>query len=132
MLERLAFEILHGDEEAAAILCDFVNRADVGMIQGGSGAGFTAETLEGRGVFGHIVGEKLQGNRAAEIDVFGFVDDAHSAAAKLLENAEVGDRCAWDERGRGRRVGHRAGILTMKRTALQGETKMAGVSSSKT
>jgi hypothetical protein len=104
MLERLAFEILHGDEEAAAIFGDFVNRANVGMIQRGSGAGFTAKTLEGRGVFGNVVREKLEGNRAAKIDVFGFINDAHPAAAELFENAEVGDRRARSERGRGRRV----------------------------
>ena len=104
MLERLAFEILHGDEEAAAIFGDFVNRADVGMIQRGGGASFAAETLKGRGILGNVVGEKLQGNRAAKIHVFGFVDDAHPSAAELFENAEVGDRRARSERGRGRRV----------------------------
>jgi hypothetical protein len=35
LLERVAVEIFHGNEGAAQVLADFVNSADVGMIQGG-------------------------------------------------------------------------------------------------
>jgi len=45
------------------------------MVQGGSGAGFTAETLERLWVVSDIVGKELQGDEAAERGVLGAVDD---------------------------------------------------------
>jgi len=45
---------------------NFVNGADIGMVQSGSGAGFTAKTLEGLGVVRDIVGQKLEGDEAAQ------------------------------------------------------------------
>ena len=39
--ERLAFDQLHGDERQAVGFADFVNDADVRMIERGGGARFT-------------------------------------------------------------------------------------------
>jgi len=36
-------------------------------------------------------GEKLEGNEAVELQILGFVDDAHSPFAKLLEDLVVAD-----------------------------------------
>ena len=59
VLQRLAGEAFHHDEEMAVMLADFVDGADVGMVQRRCGAGFAAETLEGLRV--------LRGNRREEI-----------------------------------------------------------------
>jgi hypothetical protein len=61
------------------------------MVEGGGGAGFSLEALEGLRIFGDVVGEKFQGYEAAELGVFGFVDDAHATAAELFDDAVVRD-----------------------------------------
>ncbi len=68
---------------------DFVDGADVGVVEGGGGFGFAAEAFESLRVGGEGVGEKFQGDEAIEESVLGFVDDAHSAAAETFEDAEV-------------------------------------------
>ena len=70
---------------------DGVNRANAGMIERGSRAGFTEETLEGLFVAMRGFRKKLQGDTPAKLGVFGFVDDAHAAFAELAENAVMGD-----------------------------------------
>src|SRR4029077_7721116 len=43
MFQRVAFEELHGDEGDAILVANFVNCADVRMIEGGGGARFAAK-----------------------------------------------------------------------------------------
>ena len=73
------------------LIVDFVDGADVGVIECGSGFGFPFEAVEGLGVFGEFVGEKFEGDEAAELEVFGFVDHTHAAAAEFFGDAVVGD-----------------------------------------
>ena len=40
---------------------------------------------------GEIVGQKFQSYEAPEFDVFGFVDDSHTAAAEFLDDPVVRD-----------------------------------------
>jgi len=63
--ERLPFQKLHGDERLTFVLAKFVNRADVGMIQGRGGAGFTLEALQGSAVFRQFFPQELQSHRPA-------------------------------------------------------------------
>src|SRR5215469_1016399 len=67
----------------AVLVADFVDRADIGVIQCGGSARFAAKAFEGLRVFGYIVGKKLQRYEAAEFGVFGFVDDAHTPPPSL-------------------------------------------------
>ncbi len=46
VLECVALEQLHGDEGLAFILVDFINRADVGVIQAGSSLRLTLKSLQ--------------------------------------------------------------------------------------
>src|ERR1700733_6098939 len=46
MLERRSVEILHRNEGLAFILSDFVNRADVGMIEGGRGSRLASKPFQ--------------------------------------------------------------------------------------
>ena len=94
VLQGLAAEALHHDEEMAIVLADFVDGADVGMVQRRSGAGFAAEAFESLGILGSIVGKKLQGDEAAELRVFRFVNHSHAAAAEQFNDAVVGDGLA--------------------------------------
>ena len=87
MLERRPFKKFHRDEGLGVVLANLVNRADVGMIQGRRSAGFAAEPLEGLCVLGKFFRKEFQRDEASELEVFGFVDHAHPAAAQFLDNA---------------------------------------------
>ena len=64
------------------------------MVEGGGGARFTLEPFERLGVSAEGRGKKFQGDAASEMEVFGFVDDAHAARAESLADVVVGDACA--------------------------------------
>ena len=67
MLQRHAVEELHGDEGLLAILfADFMDGADVGMIQRRGGSGFAPEAFQGLRVLRDIVGQKFQGDEASK------------------------------------------------------------------
>ena len=65
VLQRHAIEKLHGDERAAILLADFVDGADVGMIQRRRGARLAPERSSAAGL-GDVVGQELQRDEAAE------------------------------------------------------------------
>lgn len=72
-------------------LIDFVNRADVRVIQSGCGARFALESLERIGMPGQLLGEKLKRQKPPEPGVLGLVDHAHTAATQPLQNPVTGD-----------------------------------------
>jgi len=94
VFQSLAVEKFHGDEVAAFEFVNFVDGANIRVIQGGGGLRFTLETFQSLRVAGEIFGEKFERDEAAELGVFGFVDDAHSAAAEFFQDAVVGDGLA--------------------------------------
>ena len=47
------------------------------MVQSGSGFGLTLETAESLGIFSYIVREEIQGNEAAQFDVFSLLADEY-------------------------------------------------------
>ena len=73
------------------MLPDFVDGADVRVIQRGSSLSFSLETSQRLGVFGYFFGQELQRDKSVEGYVLGLVDDAHPAAAELLDDAIVRD-----------------------------------------
>ncbi len=88
--KSLAFHQLHGDEGPAIYLVNFVDDADVGVVQGRCRFGFPLEPAEGLGIAGQFFGKKLEGYVTSELKVFGFVDNPHAAAADLAQNAVMG------------------------------------------
>ena len=104
LLQRGALQILHGDEGAAVLLADIMNGADVGMIQRGRGSSLALEPAQRLTVAGEFVRQELQRDEAMEPGVLRFVNHAHSAAAKLLDDAVVGERLADQGIGALRRV----------------------------
>jgi len=107
VFERGAVEKFHGEECLIAVSPDFVDGADIGMIECRSGTGFATEAFEYLRVAGEIIRKKLESNKAAEFEVFGFVDHTHPAAAELLQDAVVGDGLAEARLG----LRHGAAIL---------------------
>ncbi len=108
VLEGLALEVLHRDEGLAVGVADFVDGADVGVVEGGGGFGFAAETFEGLGIAGERFGEEFQSDETVEERVLGFVDDAHSAATESFDDAEMrdglSDERVWVGHGRGNTI----------------------------
>src|SRR5580692_9842749 len=94
VLQGLAVEKFHGDEGLAVFLADVVDGANVGMVQGGCGLGFALKAGESLGVARNFVGKEFQGDETMEARVFGFVNHAHAAAAKFLDDAIVGNGLA--------------------------------------
>src|SRR5271154_7028337 len=94
MLQRQSIQKLHGDECLAVLVVDFVDGADVGVIQRRGRLGFALKTGERLRVFGYVVGQELKGYEPAELYVFGFVDHTHPAAAEFLDDAIVRDGLA--------------------------------------
>jgi hypothetical protein len=94
VLQRLPLQQLHADEGLALVLVDVVDGADVRVIQGGRGPGFTPEPFEGDLVAKELLGQELQCDGSVETGVLGLVDDTHASATELLEDAVVGDGLA--------------------------------------
>src|SRR5579872_6551040 len=89
MFERYSFEKFHHDERLAFMLPDLMNGADVGMIERGGGARLAPESFERLWVSGYALRQKLQRNKTAELDIFGFINHAHTAAAKFFDDSVV-------------------------------------------
>ena len=98
--QRLPLDQLHDEEGLALVLVDVVDRADVGMVQGGGGAGLAPEPLQPLGIPGILLGQELEGDAAAEAGVLGLVDDPHAAAAERLQREVVGEGLADRDRAR--------------------------------
>src|SRR5580704_838948 len=89
MLQGHAIQVLHGDEGLVAMPADFVDGANVRVIERGRGPGFAAKTLQRLRIAREVIGQEFEGDEAAEFGVFGFIDYAHAAIAKLLDDAVV-------------------------------------------
>jgi hypothetical protein len=88
----LPIEEFHGDESAAVLLADVVNRADIWVPQRGAGFGFATEAFESLAVACGVVRQEFERNKALEAGVLGFEHRAHAAASEFFENAVVRDR----------------------------------------
>ena len=123
--QRLTLQILHDDEKLSIVLANLMDCADVRMVKSGSGASFPLKTLERLTVRGHILGKKLQRNKAPKLGVFGLVHDAHSAPAEFFDDAVV--RNGRTDEGGG--FGHR-GILGCADTQVNAQASTTGYSDS--
>jgi len=70
----------------AVLIVNFVDRADVRMIQRGSGNGFPLEAAKRLWVFGYIVRQELQGYKPAELDILSLVNHTHPSASQLFDD----------------------------------------------
>ena len=84
--ERVAFEELDGDVRDPVAIADVVNREDVGVRQGGDGAGLAIEPLAHRRVGERAGRHCFDRNVAAQTRVARAIHLAHSAAADGLDD----------------------------------------------
>src|SRR5205085_1668174 len=85
--EGPAFEVGHGEEEGAADLADVVDGAEVGVVDGGGGAGLAEEALARLRAVAGGEGGDLEGDAAVELRVVRQVDRPHAALAQEPEQA---------------------------------------------
>jgi hypothetical protein len=88
-LESLAFQQLHGNEMAATVFTNLIDRTDVGMVQRGSGARFPLKTVERERIFFRLGGQEFERDMPAQVDVFCLIHNAHPPAAELRKDAVV-------------------------------------------
>src|SRR2546427_7271673 len=91
LLERPAFQQLHGDKVPPINLCDLINSADVGMVQSRGSSRLTLKTLQSRRIFFQITRQEFQRDVAPQAEVFCFINHTHATAAKLVQDAVVGN-----------------------------------------
>src|ERR1700747_518592 len=87
----MAGEKLHGDELLALFFANFIDGANVWVIQRGGGLRFALEAGESLRIASDFGREELEGHEAVELGVLGLVDDAHPAAAQFFEDVIVGN-----------------------------------------
>ena len=91
VLQGCALQKFHHDEVELLVIPNVVNRADVGVIQRGRGAGLTLKPFSGLRVLGEIIRQELHRNSASQPKILGLVDHSHAAATQLAQNAVVRD-----------------------------------------
>ena len=109
MLQRLPIEKLHRNEGLTVVFADFMDGANIWMVQGGSSLRLTVETAESLGVWREPVWKELQGNEAVQLGVLGLVHHTHTATTQLFEDAVMGEGLSDERVG----VRHGAAILAL-------------------
>ena len=70
-------------KERPSCFADFVDRANIGMIESGSRTSLAAKAFQRLRVAGEFIGQKFEGDKAAKLDVLGLVNNSHAPAAQL-------------------------------------------------
>src|SRR5271167_1179615 len=69
------------------MLIDFIDGADIGMIDSRRGARFPLKPFHRYPVLGHVSRQELECNLTAESEVLGAVNHTHAAFAKFFDDA---------------------------------------------
>jgi hypothetical protein len=102
VLQRHAVQILHGDERVAFVAANFIDGADIGVIERRCASCFPAKTFQSKRVLGCGLGQELEGDKSAEFVILGFVDYTHATAPEFLQDTVARD----DLPARGMGLGH--------------------------
>ena len=89
VLQRDPVQKLPRDERLPVLVVNFVNRADVRMIECRGSFGLALKAAECLRVLGYVVGQELESHKTTEFDILGLVHHAHPATAELLDDAVV-------------------------------------------
>jgi hypothetical protein len=95
-------DVLHDDVRQAVGLTHVVDRAYVGVVEGGAQAGLALEPPPRPFAAGEVGIEDLDHDRPAQTRVFGFVGGALPAASQLLQDPVVGEKAPGFQGGHGR------------------------------
>jgi hypothetical protein len=101
VLERLPFEELHGDKPSRVALIDFVNGADIRVIERRGRLRLALEAGQRLRVLGYFIAKKFQGHEAVKGYFLGFVDDIHSAppSFSMMQKWEIVSPESGEESG---------------------------------
>ncbi len=91
MLQRLPVDELHDNVGRSVFFANVIDRADVWMVEPRCSLRFTPKAFQRSGVFGGMLGQKLQGDRAMQTLVLCFVNDTHAPATELARDLVVGN-----------------------------------------
>src|SRR5581483_2440212 len=97
VLERTAFQKLHGNEVLAVVTADVVNGADVRMVERRSRPRFALKALQRLWIASQRIRKEFQSDVAPKAAVLRLVDHAHAAAAQLRDDVIVGN-CPPEQR----------------------------------
>src|SRR5438046_9405613 len=80
LFQRPAFQHLHGNEVPAIGLANFINCADVGMVQRRGGPRFALKALQSGGIIFQFTSQKLQSNMPPVVELHRRIDPTTSTA----------------------------------------------------
>src|SRR5713226_1209574 len=93
---------LHHQEGLAVVLSELVDGANIGMVECGSSPRFPLKAFDRLRIISKLLGKELERDTSAQLEVFGFINHAHPAAAQYLQYAVVGNLLT-DQAGNGDR-----------------------------
>ncbi len=89
MLQGIALEILHHNERLAMVFADFVDGADVRMVEGGSSPSFALEACQSLTIAAPGLGEEFEGDEPVEACIQGLINHTHPAGAQPFDDPVV-------------------------------------------
>ena len=95
--QTLAVDVLHDDEDTVVFFADFVDGADVGVVECGGGFRLVDQPSPGQIAPHAALGQHLDGDLAAERGVFRKKDLTHPARTQFPDDAVVADRRSCQE-----------------------------------
>ena len=107
--ERAAFDVLHHDVRAVVLLDDVEDGRDVGRRDARGATRLVHHLASRGGVRFRRLGERLDGDRAAEAEILGAVHHAHAARADLAGHSIAAERDADQRSFRTGNVEHEGG-----------------------
>ena len=94
MFQRGAIEEFHRQVGLPAIFANFVDRADIGMVQRRRSTRLTPESLERLRIRRQIIRKEFQRHMPAKVRILSLVHHTHPTATKLLDHAVMRDGTA--------------------------------------
>src|SRR5580692_2943839 len=86
-VEALTLEQFHRDKRLVSIFFHRIDRTNVWVIQGRSGASFQKEAVQGRSIARKLGWKKLESDAAAKSEILSLIDNAHPTAAQAAHDA---------------------------------------------
>ncbi len=99
VLQGLALDILHGDEDLALVFSRFIDFADEGMVEGCGGLGLPDDALAHPRVVLELGRQEFQGDVAVKGRVLGKINLAHPAFAEEPDDLVALDLVAGAQHG---------------------------------
>ena len=91
MLQRHAIEKLHGNERLLTVFADFVDGANIGMIESRRCTRLPAKAFQRLRVSRQFIGQEFEGDKAAKLRILSLIDHTHAATTKLIDDAVMRD-----------------------------------------